>query len=247
MVLTADTPIALITGANQGIGLAAAEQLAEHQYHVIVGSRDLANGEQVASEISSRGHSASSVQLDVDSDESIAAAVKHISETYGRLDVLINNAAILLDLDYKDRLSTREIFTKTFSTNVFGAACLTDSCIALLLKSQSPRLIFVSTSMGSVQLAADKTSPDYFSGFPSYRSSKAALNMLALNYHRVLKDTSALVHVVCPGLVHTHLCTFNESVQTPPNVGATRIVELATMKSGKAPASFTDKNGPVPW
>lgn len=247
MALFQDTPIVLISGANQGIGLAVAKQLAERSYHVIIGSRSLVNGERAASDICSKGYSASSVQLDIDSDESITAAVADISKAYGRLDVLINNAGIHLDLDQKDRLSTREMFTKTFSTNVIGAACLTDACVALLSKSQLPRLIFVSTTMSSIQLAADEISPDYFSDFPAYRSSKAALNMLAMNYYRVLKNTNALVDVVCPGLVHTNLCTFNKSIETPPSEGATRIVELAVTEKGRTTATFTDRDGTIPW
>jgi NAD(P)-dependent dehydrogenase (short-subunit alcohol dehydrogenase family) len=247
MAFDPDTPIVLISGANQGIGLATAKLLAEHKYHVIIGSRDSANGEKAASDISSKGHSASSVQLDINYDESIAAAVEQISNTYGRLDVLINNAGILLDLDQKDSLSTREIFSQTFSTNVVGAACLTNACLALLSKSQLPRLIFVSSRIGSIQVATEEATPDYFSYFPAYRSSKAALNMLAMNYARILQDKHALVNVVCPGLVQSNLCTFNYSIETPPSVGAKRIVELATMQKGGATATFTDENGTVPW
>ncbi|KAL7911415.1 short chain dehydrogenase reductase [Trichoderma velutinum] len=248
MTITPDTPIVLISGANQGVGLAVAKQLAEYNYHVIIGSRNPANGARASSAISSEGHSSSSVQLDVDSDESIANAVAHISKTYGRLDVLINNAGILLDLDQKDYLTTREIFSQTFSTNVTGAVCLTNACLGLLSKSQLPRLIFVSSAIGSIQIASDNSSPDYYSDFPAYRSSKAALNMMALNYYRVLnKDKLAQVDVVCPGLARTNLCTFNEAIETPPSVGAARIVEVATMKIGLPTATFTNKDGAVPW
>ncbi|KIL83616.1 hypothetical protein FAVG1_13167 [Fusarium avenaceum] len=247
MAAAPDSTIVLVSGANQGIGLAVAKELAEYKYHVIIGSRKSTNGERVASEISSEGHSASSVQLDIESDESIAAAVEHISKTYGRLDVLINNAGIHLDGDYKGRLSKRELFSKTFSTNVIGTACLTDSCLPLLSKSQLPRLIFVSSHLGSLQLASDKTEPSYCADWPAYCSSKTALNMLALSYSRLLVDTPFLVNAVAPGLVQTNATTYNRSHGSPPEEGARRIVQLATMEKGSATATFTDQSGNIPW
>jgi NAD(P)-dependent dehydrogenase (short-subunit alcohol dehydrogenase family) len=249
---TTKRTIALISGANQGIGLAVAIQLAkEHGYHVIIGSRNSAAGQEAASALVAEGHSASAVQLDINSDESIAAAVSSIEKEFGVLDVLINNAGILIDYvpgftDAYKSLSTRDLFTQTFSTNVIGTACLTEACLPLLKKAELPRLIFVSSRMGSISEATNKESGFYAMDYKSYDSSKAALNMLALNYARILEEDGALVNVACPGLVKTKLTNHHEWGSTP-ELGAQRIVELATAGKGSAVATFSDRNGVVPW
>ncbi|OCT52288.1 putative oxidoreductase [Cladophialophora carrionii] len=242
--------IALISGANTGIGLAVATQLAAHGFHVIVGSRNAESGRKAAASIVANGSQASSVQLDVTSDESIAAAVSWIEREFGVLDVLINNAGILIDYvpgftdAYKD-LPTRDLFSQTFSTNVIGAACLTEACLPLLRKSECPRLIFVSSRMGSLAEATNKSTPFYSTDYKAYDSSKAALNMLCLNYARILEDQGAMVNAVCPGLVNTKLV--NHLMGESPELGAKRIVELATAEKGGPTATFSDRDGIVPW
>ena len=250
--MPAKKPIALISGANSGIGLAVATQLTkDHGYHVIVGSRKVAAGEKAAAALVADGLSASSVQLDVSSDESIATATSWIEREFGVLDVLINNAGILLDRghraieDYKG-LSTRELFNQTFSTNIIGAACLTDACLPLLRKSELPRLIFVSSRMGSLSEATNKSTFFYNMEYKAYDSSKAALNMLALNYARILDDDGAMVNAVCPGLVKTKL-TNNHPLGSSTELGAQQIVELATASKGGPTAKFSDRDGSIPW
>lgn len=244
--------VALISGANSGIGLAVATRLATyHGYHVIVGSRNAAAGEKVAAALMADGHSASSVQLDVSSDKSIAAATSWIEREFGVLDVLINNAGILLDyvpgvLEAHKDLSTRELFNQTFSTNIIGAACLTEACLPLLRKSELPRLVFVSSRMGSLSEATNKSTPFYSMDYKAYDSSKAALNMLALNYARILDEDGAMVNAVCPGLVKTKL-TNDHPWGSSTEVGAQRIVELATASKGGPTAKFSDREGSVPW
>jgi NAD(P)-dependent dehydrogenase (short-subunit alcohol dehydrogenase family) len=243
--------VALISGANQGIGLAVATQLAkDHGYHVIIGSRNAAVGKEVASALTADGFLASSVQLDLSSDDSIAAAVSWIEREFGVLDVLVNNAGILIDYvpgltdAYKD-LSTRELFTHTFSTNVIGTACLTEACLPLLRKSEFARLVFVSSRMGSLSLSTDKSTMYYNIDYKAYDSSKAAVNMLALNYARILEGDGALVNVACPGLVKTKLT--NMLMGESPELGAKRIVELATAAKGGLTGTFSDLHGEVPW
>jgi NAD(P)-dependent dehydrogenase (short-subunit alcohol dehydrogenase family) len=153
---SAKKTISLISGANTGIGLALATQLAkDHGYHVIVGSRNEAAGNEVAAALVAEGFAASSVQLDLSSDKSIAAAVSWIEHDFGVLDVLIKNTGILLDYiaaetEPDKQLSTRELFSQTFNTNVIGTACLTEACLPLLPKSEFARLVFVSSRMGSL-------------------------------------------------------------------------------------------------
>lgn len=241
-----DTTIVLISGGNAGIGLAVASKLAKEypNYHIIIGSRNAAAGVEAATSLSSDGSSVSSVQLDLTSDESIASSVKYIESSYGRLDVLINNAGILLDR--LTGLTTRELFNRTFSTNVIGTACLTEALLPLLRKSTLPRIVFVSSRMGSLVVASDDSTPWYNIDYKAYDASKAAVNMLALNYARILKDQGGLVNVACPQLVKTKMTNFMENA-LPPEVGALRIVELATLGKGAPTATFSDRNGTIPW
>ncbi|MCJ1435441.1 hypothetical protein MMC27_004814 [Xylographa pallens] len=244
--------VTLISGGNTGIGLAVATQLAKaHGHHVIIGSRNAAAGEEAAAMLMVEGSSASSVQLDLTDEESIQAAVGLIEREFGVLDVLINNAGVLLDrgprpLDVWKAVTTRELFTRTFAVNVIGTTCLTEACLPLLLKSELPRIVFVSTRMGSLAVAQDKSMPFYKLDYKAYDSSKAAVNMLALNYDRILADKGGLVNIACPGLVKTNL-TNNHPMGTSTEVGAQRIVELATAPEGSATATFSDRFGEVPF
>ncbi|KAI9697733.1 MAG: hypothetical protein M1820_007720 [Bogoriella megaspora] len=244
--------IALISGANAGIGLAVANQLAkDHGYHVIVGSRSEPAGKEVATALVAEGFAASSVQLDITSDESIEAAVDWIEHEFGVVDVLINNAAILIDNlpEFTQAHSiklTRELFSRTFNTNLIGTACLTEACVPLLRKSNFARLVFVSSRMGSVSESINKETLYYNIDYKSYDCSKAALNMLALNYTRILEDTGALVNIACPGLVQTKATNYHP-LGTSTDVGAQRIVELANAAKGGPTATFSDRYGSIPW
>jgi NAD(P)-dependent dehydrogenase (short-subunit alcohol dehydrogenase family) len=244
--------IALIYGANTGIGLAVATQLAkDHGYHVVIGSRNEAAGTEVAITLVADGFAASSVQFDISSDESIAAAVYWIEHKFGALDVLINNAGILLDrvsevTETHKSLSTRDLFNQIFITNVIGTACLTEAFLPLLRKSAFARLVFVSSRMGSISESTNKETMYYNIDYKAYDSSKAALNMLALNYARILDDTGALVNVVCPGLVQTKLTNFH-AWGTTTDLGAQRIVQLATATKESLTATFSDRDSSIPW
>lgn len=243
--------IALISGSNTGIGLAVATKLAkEHGFHVVIGSRNAAAGQKAAADLKASGLLASSVQLDIGSDESITAAVSWIEQEFGVLDVLINNAGILIDYvpgltDASKDLSLRDLFTQTLSTNLIGTACLTEACLPLLRKSKLPRIIFVSSRMGSIALASDKSTMYYNIDYKAYDCSKAAVNMLAPNYARALEPQGGLVNVACPGLVKTNLTKhlMGESTET----GAERIVELAILEKGGQTETFSDRHGSVPW
>lgn len=235
--------IALISGANGGIGLSAATLLArEHGYHVIIGCRSLDAGLDAVKSITEAGHTASAVQLDVTSDPSIFAVVEHIRSTFGRLDVLINNAGVLLD---HAGLSARELFTRSLEVNAIGAACLTDACLPLLRLSKLPRVVFVSSRMGSLELSLDKSTMYYPIDYKGYDTSKAALNMVALNYKRILGDTTK-VNVVCPGLVKTRLTNYIEGGREPDE-GAAKLVEMATVGRDGPSGTWTDSYGVVPW
>ncbi|KAF5649400.1 short chain dehydrogenase family [Fusarium sp. NRRL 52700] len=238
--------LALVTGSTQGIGLAVAKELAiKHNYHVLLGVRNTKAGEEIASDLCKNGHQASVVELDLTSPESIEKAVKHIDEKYGHLDVLINNAAVLLDL--AKGLSTWDLFSNTFTTNVVGLGCLTSSLLPLLRKAKNapPRIVFVSSVMGSLTKATDETTIYYNIDYKSYDASKAAVNMLMLNYARELHDVGGKVNSVCPGLVKTGLSGYHEW-GTSPEVGAERIVQMATIGEDGPTRTFSDRNKELP-
>ena len=246
MAIGRDTPVVLISGANQGIGLATARRLAtEHNYRVIIGSRNAAAGKQAADSISPPGNPVSSVQLDIDSDESINAAVEAIAANYGRLDVLINNAAILLEVDPKTVL-TRELMNRTLQVNVTGQVCLTEAFLPLLRKSSLPRIIFVSSEAGSMKSSQNREWEHYEMDGRAYRASKAAVNMLMVQYARLMEDEGALVNAVCPGLIQTKLNNYQTGGLTT-DIGAQRILELATAEKGGVTGTFSNRGGPLGW
>jgi NAD(P)-dependent dehydrogenase (short-subunit alcohol dehydrogenase family) len=249
--MAAKPQIALVTGANKGIGRSAAISLArDHGYTVLIGSRSLAAGEAVASELRSQGHDATALQLDLHSDDSIAAAVKLIGDKYGRLDVLVNNAGIFIDARNANvpKLPTRELFTQTFATNVVGAACLTDALLPLLNKAVGgPRVVFVSTSMSSLARITDKNVPYYHLNATAYNSSKAALNMLALSYVRILDPVGGRVRIACPGLVNTDLTQFAYPGAKTADQGAEHLVKLATDESGRNGTFSSSEEEVIPW
>lgn len=240
-------PLALVTGANQGIGLAVAKILAsEHSYYVIIGSRNAKSGEKVASELQEAGHDASTVQLDLESPSSIEAAVSTVEAKFGYFDVLVNNAGILIDLN--PGLSTWDLFTKTFTTNVVGTTTFTERLVPLLRKAKagSPRLVFVISVMGSLERVTDKTTMYYNTDYKAYDASKAAVNMLMINYDRALSEVGGKLNSVCPGLVSTALTGYTKNGHSP-DIGASRIVEMATLGEDGPSATVSDRNGPVPW
>jgi NAD(P)-dependent dehydrogenase (short-subunit alcohol dehydrogenase family) len=241
-----DKTITLISGANQGIGLATATALArDHGHHVIIGSRNSEAGAKVAKSLTDKGYAASSVQLDLTVESSINAAANYVAKTFGHLDVLINNAGILIDSSdkYKD---THDLFTQTFTTNVIGTAVLTEAVLPLLRKSTLPRIVFVSSRMGSSTLSKDSTTPWYALECKAYDASKAALNVLGLNYARILAPDGGKVNIVCPGLVATNLSPGVAS-GVAPEVGAKRLVELATLGKDGLTATWTASDGEIPW
>ncbi|KAL3460898.1 hypothetical protein BJX64DRAFT_289836 [Aspergillus heterothallicus] len=244
------TPIALITGANQGIGRATAEALAsQHGYHVLITSRTHSAAEEVASSLRSAGHKATALQLDLTSEPSIHAAVEKIQTDFGALDVLVNNAGILID-HQKNQHTPWELYSKTFTTNVMGPGVLTELLIPLLRKAPSgvPRIVFVTSAMGSLKMSTDKSLPWYPIDYKTYDASKAAVNMLSLNFARVLEEDGGKgkVNAVCPGYVNTHLTGYDERGTTPEE-GARRIVQIVTAGIDGETRTFTNPTSELPW
>ncbi|KAB8261687.1 hypothetical protein BDV32DRAFT_148334 [Aspergillus pseudonomiae] len=211
--------IVIITGANTGIGLETVKSLlrSSQKYHILLGGRNLEKAQSACQNIDS-GTSPSSIepfQVDVESDESIEAAFKHISAKYERVDCLINNAGACFDAHIADgRMTAREAWNKAWDVNVTGAHIMTTAFLPLLLKSQDPRLLFITSGLSSLQGSSDPNNPrNVFppAGLPKpfpfvgYRSSKTGLNMVMVEWAKALKNDGVKVWSVAPGLLATGL------------------------------------------
>ncbi|KAJ7493573.1 hypothetical protein FB451DRAFT_1020528 [Mycena latifolia] len=241
--ISSDTKIVLVTGANKGIGLEIAKQLASQYtaYHVLLGSRDVERGEAAAADLQRNGLSVEPLTIDVTDDRSIEVAADAVKSKFGRLDVLINNAGIAIDR----RISDRAIFEKTFATNIFGAAATTDAFIPLLEKSAAPRIVFISSDLGSLALRADPKAHTYLVPMPAYRCSKAALNMLALGYAQRFGPQGWKINIHNPGFTATDL---NNNMGTGTvEDGAKGAVRLATLGDDGETATYSGKMGLLPW
>ncbi|KAH8820727.1 hypothetical protein F5884DRAFT_58804 [Xylogone sp. PMI_703] len=196
--------IVLITGGNSGIGYAtAASLIASPTYHVIIGSRSPEKGQTALKSLSAGAKgSISLAQLDVTDSASISAAVSTVEKEHGRLDVLINNAAI----GPTTPSLAVDLLRETLESNVLGVAAMTEAFVPLLRKSSDPRIIHVSSGVGSVTLRAGSLEPgaQHFPPFYAYSISKAALNMMALCHMELYKDQIKVI-ALSPGYVATNL------------------------------------------
>jgi NAD(P)-dependent dehydrogenase (short-subunit alcohol dehydrogenase family) len=241
-------PIALITGANKGIGFAVAEQLGHQGYTVLIGSRDRARGEAAAATLQGHGVDAHAIELAVDHDESVATATRSIAERYSHLDALVNNAAVKLE-NVPAPPSECELDTvrATFETNVFGVIRVTTAMLGLLRRSLAPRIVNVSSGMGSLTLAA--TDPHYMSRpLLSYSAAKAALNSVTLQFANELRHTPFKVNAADPGFTNTDMVKgVLRQTSRMAAEAAVVIVNLATAGPDGPTGGFFDENGPVPW
>ncbi|MFJ1454764.1 SDR family oxidoreductase [Nocardia sp. N2S4-5] len=251
---TREHAIALVTGANKGIGRAAAGQLAALGMTVVVGARDLERGEEAAAAIRSAGGAAHALTLDVTDAATVQAAAQWIEKHLGRLDVLINNAGIsgsgLVDpSDAVDQIpSTVELnmVRKVFETNVFGVITVTNAMLGLLRRSPAPRIVNVASHAASLTLFSDPDGP-FAALLPSaaYSPSKSALLSLTVNYANELRKDGILVNAVAPGYVdtdsnnHTGFLTVDE--------GAAILVRMATLGEDGPTGGFFSEDGPLPW
>ncbi|KAK0632813.1 short chain dehydrogenase reductase [Immersiella caudata] len=245
------THIALITGANQGIGFETAKKLAEEHgdYHVIMTGRRKEAIEEAAAKIAATGtKNVEPLVLDVRSDESIDAAVKYLEQKYGRLDVLINNAGIA----YPGGPASRQIWLDVLDTNVVSVALITDAFIQLLEKSQvTKRIVNVSSNMSSITMKLDPASHTHklltsTKEYGPYTSSKPALNMLTAHYvTRYMDDPTWKINITCPGYCATNINSFAGTLDSA--VGAINSVRLATLGPDGPTGTFTDKDGPIDW
>lgn len=202
---------AFITGANKGIGFETAKQLLQKGLYVYIGSRNLENGLQAVEKLNAENlTNVEAIQIDVTDDNSVKNARTEIGKKTGTLDVLINNAGINGGAPYTALEASSEQFLSAFNTNVFGVARVTQAFIDLLKKSPEPRIVNVSTSVGSLTLQSDPNWFGYnFAKYAVYGSSKSALNMFTVHLAYELRDTPFKVNAVCPGYTKTDFTGFN--------------------------------------
>ncbi|KAJ6522582.1 hypothetical protein B0H19DRAFT_1202592 [Mycena capillaripes] len=239
--------IVLITGANKGIGFEIAKQLAQRKgYHILMGSRGAGLGAKAAETLQNAGLSVEPLTIDVSDDKSIDAAAQTVKSKFGRLDVLINNAGISLDSHTGEvPASIRSLFERTFAVNVFGTAATTEAFISLLEKSAAARVVFVSSDLGSLALRADPAGRYHHVGSPAYRSSKAAMNMLALGYADKFRAQGWKVNIHNPGYTKTDLT--NHTGPETVEGAAKNAIRLATLGPDGETGTYSEKEGSLPW
>lgn len=237
-----NTKVALVTGANKGIGLETARQLVALGYQVILGARKEAEGQAAAASI---GPAAHFVRIDMADPATFHAAAKFVADKFGHLDALVNNAGVGFDMGIKPSEVSLEIIRKTFDTNVFALVEITQVLLPLLRKSPAGRIVNVSSILGSLTLNADPNAQlgDWRSF--AYNGSKAAVNMFTTTLAFELKDTPIKVNSAHPGWVKTDLGTDAAPMEVPD--GAKTSVRLATLPADGPTAGYFHMNDPLPW
>ncbi len=247
-----DKKVALVTGANKGIGRQIAKDLTAEGLLVLVGSRDPDKGQEAAEEI---GADARAVQLDVTDQASIGAAAERIRAEFGRLDVLVNNAGIShpgREGEQFPALVQSGLLTQApledvrvvFDTNVFGVIAVTQAMLPLLREAPAGRIVQIGSTGGSLTWNSDGEN-EHRSMFGAYSASKTAAHAVALAFAFSLQDTNIKVNIACPGFTKTALNDFRGTRSVEE--GAREAVRLALIGPDGPTGTFSDENGPVAW
>lgn len=251
----------LITGANKGIGLETAKQLSKKGLFVYLGSRNVKKGKAAIKELNDSGfQNVKAIEIDVTNPETILSAKKIIEKEQGKLDILINNAGISgVKFDENGNVISQsrtaietsiDTFKEVYETNVYGVVNVTQAFIHLLRKSTEPRIVMVSTSVGSLSLQSDPNWPAYdYAKFAVYASSKSALNMYTVHLAYELRDTAFKVNAICPGYTKTD---FTNYIGGAIEDAGARIVKYALIdKDGPTGKFFSEQTNPetgeIPW
>jgi NAD(P)-dependent dehydrogenase (short-subunit alcohol dehydrogenase family) len=239
--------VALITGANRGIGFETAKQLGEKGVTVVVGARTSRAAEEAAAKLKAQGIDAHAVQLEVTSAADRTAAAKFLDEKFGKLDILINNAGVAASTGFTNVTSQveDEELERIFATNVFAVVSVTRELLPLLKKSEAGRIVNLSSILGSNALHADPKSPiANFKSF-AYDASKSALNAYTIHLAHELKDTAIKVNSAHPGWVKTEMGTDAAPMEIPD--GAKTSVELALQGQDGPSGRFIHMGQELPW
>ena len=242
--------VALITGANKGIGLETARQLGQKGITVLMGARNKDRMQAAVDQLKGEGITAEGIQIDMADSSTFDPAVKHISDTYGKLDILVNNAGIMDEgaTDWAENTAltvSPDKLRQTFEVNVFGLVELTQKLIPLLKKSEAGRIVNLSSILGSLTLHANPESPVYGTKLFAYNASKAALNMFTIHLVAGLKDTNIKVNSAHPGWVKTDMGGEGAMIDVPE--GAKTGVDYALAGADGPNGDFGHLGDTLPW
>lgn len=237
----AETRIALVTGANRGIGLEIVRQLSRNGLLAVLGSRDVAKGRAAAATLASEGLEPPVVALDVRDSDSIRAAVDEVMHLFGRIDVLVNNAGILKEGQTPEESKVIEVspalVIETYETNAVGPLRMIQAVVPIMLKGGYGRVVNLSSGAGQLS--------DMGAGYPAYRMSKAALNALTRVTAAELGPTPIKVNAMCPGWVRTDMGGANATRSVEQ--GAETAVWLATLPEAGPTGGFFRDKAPIAW
>jgi NAD(P)-dependent dehydrogenase (short-subunit alcohol dehydrogenase family) len=242
--------IALITGANRGIGFQTALQLKDIA-KVVIGSRDLKQGEQALGKLRAAGVDSDLLELDVTDPAAPAAAHAYFNTNYGWLDILINNAGMAAGTfltpgpEHTASDVPLDTLERVFQTNFFAPVALTKALLPLIRMSSAGRIVNLSSILGSLTLHADPNSPIYHAKSFSYDASKSALNAFTVHLAYELRDTNIKVNSAHPGWVKTEM----GGSQAPMEIeeGAKTTIALATLPDDGPSGGFFHLGNPLPW
>lgn len=237
--------IALVTGANKGIGLEIARQLAQAGITVLLGARDAARGQKAAQALTADGLDVEAIHLDLNDEITIVSAASTIDARHGRLDILVNNAGIVDANDGPPSLAAISAARRLIETNFIGTLAVTQAMLPLLRRSRAGRIVNLATTLGSLAINGDPTSPYYEARLIGYNASKAALNMLTVQLAAELKGTGIAVNSVAPGYVKTDLTGHNGFMTA--DEGARLPVEYALLGEDAVSGRFVEPSGNAPW
>jgi NAD(P)-dependent dehydrogenase (short-subunit alcohol dehydrogenase family) len=244
----ASETVALITGGNKGIGLETARQLGKLGISVVIGSRDLEKGVAAANRLKGQGIQADAIRFDVTQPADYKAAYDYLDKRFGRLDILVNNAAIQKEsfpAPNNTSSTPAELLRETFETNFFGAVAVTQALLPLIRKARAGRIVNLSSILGSNTLHATPGSPVYESKTFAYDASKAALNAFTNHLAHELKGTKIKVNSAHPGWVKTDMGGEGAQMEIPD--GARTGVRLATLSEDGPTGGYFHMEDALPW
>ena len=237
-------PVALVTGANKGIGVEIARQLGKLGFTVFLGARNPALGEAAAAKLRGENLDSRSLLLDLSQPSTSQAAARSIQNDFQHLDVLVNNAAIVDTADGPPSAIDPNVVRRVIETNFFGTLAVTQAMLPLLRTAPAARIVNLSSGLGSLTLSADPARPFAAFQFLGYNTSKAALNMLTIQLAYELRNTAIKVNAVSPGAVATDM---NPQGTLTAEEGASEPVRLALLPADGPTGGFFHSAGSYPW
>jgi NAD(P)-dependent dehydrogenase (short-subunit alcohol dehydrogenase family) len=243
--------IAFITGGNRGIGFQTALELKDAGVKVIIGSRDLAQGEEAVAKLRAAGVDADVIQFDITKAGDPKAAYDYFDKHFGRLDILVNNAGIAAGKfpgkgpEHSAAEVPADVLHRIFETNFFAQVALTNTLLPLLKKSEAGRIVNLSSILGSLTLHADPNSPIYHAKSFAYDASKTALNAYTVHLAYELRHTNIKVNSAHPGWVKTDMGGDQATMEL--SEGAKTSFELATLPADGPKGTFSHLGQPLPW